>query len=423
MYMSDILSVFELVLQQIHSYSFLCEHREKNTFFSRSSAKLTFVQLIQFIITLPRASAQLELNKFLENLMTKVTMSKQALQQARMKLSFTAFVAINLTLAKNAYIDGAYNTAFGFRLIAVDGSILSLPPGAHAGFGWTKTSENTLAAQARAMAFVDVCNDIVLASDLTETAIDERTLAADLASQIVANGVSRPDDLFLHDRGFASFDLFSHYESLGVKYLFRVQEHFMKAVNEANEPDQIIVLHGKNRASITVRILNVTLSTGANEKLLTNVLDTTITPDNFKEIYNFRWGVEIKYLELKERLDIENFSGENENLIWQDFYATVFIANMVSLAKHEAQKLVDHDNSNKKRKYNYKINTNIAIGTIRSMLINAIIAQSVCLRRLLFTNAVMMISKYVIPIRPGRSSPRGRKHPSTKFSLNLKSNR
>ncbi|MCL2602639.1 MAG: hypothetical protein FWD91_07485 [Treponema sp.] len=29
----------------------------------------------------------------------------------------------------------------------------------------------------------------------------------------------------------------------------------------------------------------------------------------FDELYNKRWGIETKYLELKQRLELENFSG------------------------------------------------------------------------------------------------------------------
>lgn len=421
--MWKIYKAYDRILEQIKNFNFLCEHREKQTYFTKRTAKLNFVQLIQFILSLPKASAQLELNRFIENIRSNVTMTKQALQQARMKLSFTAFTAINLTLAQNAYIDGKYRTVCGFRPVAVDGSILSLPPGASKGFGLTQTTKNTFAVQGRALALVDVCNDFILGSDLVEPSIDERTLAADLVKQHVADGVAKPKDLLLHDRGFASYELIKHYESLGVKYLFRVQASFIKAVNEANEQDQIVVLHGKDKSSVTVRVLNVILPTGQNEKLLTNVLDPSITPDDFRALYNLRWGIEVKYLELKERLDIEDFSGEHENLIWQDFYATVFIANMVSLAKHEAQEKVDSDNAEKERKYDYKINTNLAIGTIRAVLIKALVVSSPIRRQLLFRKAVIMISKSVIPIRPERSRPRIRKHPSAKFPLNQKSNR
>ena len=421
--MWKISKAFDCILVQIKNFNFLCEHREKQTYFSKNTAKLNFVQLIQYILSLPKASAQLEINRFLKDIRSKATMTKQALHQARMKLSYTAFTAINLTLAQNAYIDGDYRTVCGFRPIAADGSILCLPPGADKGFGLTRTTKNTFAVQARALALVDVCNDFIMCSDLVEPSIDERTLAADLVKQLVDDGITKPNDLFLHDRGFASYELFRHYEGLGVKYLFRIQDNFMKAVNEANKPDQVVVLQGKDNSSITVRVLNGFLPNGQNEKLLTNVLDDSVTPDDFLKLYNLRWGIEIKYLELKQRLDIENFSGEHENLIWQDFFATVFISNMFALAKHEAQATVDKDNAEKDRKYDYKININLAIPTIRTVLIKAFAVHSSLRRQLLFRKAVMMISKSVVPIRPGRSFPRIRKHPSAKFPLNAKSNR
>ena len=167
MQMWKIYEAYDRILEQIKHFNFLCEHREKQTYFTKCTAKLSFDQLIQFVLSLPKASAQLELNSFLENIRSKVTMTKQALQQARMKLSFTAFTAINLTLSQNSYIDGKYRTVCGFRLVAVDGSILSLPPGASKGFGLTQTTKNSFAVQGRALALVDVCNDFICYNKIT----------------------------------------------------------------------------------------------------------------------------------------------------------------------------------------------------------------------------------------------------------------
>jgi hypothetical protein len=40
-----------------------------------------------------------------------------------------------------------------------------------------------------------------------------------------------------------------------------------------------------------------------------NLFDTDISQEMFRELYFFRWPVELKYKELKSRLEIEEFNG------------------------------------------------------------------------------------------------------------------
>jgi hypothetical protein len=58
-----------------------------------------------------------------------------------------------------------------------------------------------------------------------------------------------------------------------------------------------------------VRLLHIPLSTGELEILITNISETEIEYDAFKELYHKRWGIETKYRELKQKLETENFSG------------------------------------------------------------------------------------------------------------------
>ena len=96
-----------------------------------------------------------------------------------------------------------------------------------------------------------------------------------------------------------------------------------------------------------------------------------MTKDELRELYNLRWGIETKFLQLKERLQIENFTSSRTELILQDFYATIVIANLVTTAKYEATLLNANLSPAKARKYEYKVNTNIAVATLRDTLIFA----------------------------------------------------
>ena len=409
------------VLGVIRDIAYMCSHREKATYFTRSTAKMSFVQLVAFIASLPKASMQAEVNRFLKCMGSRENIRRQSLTEARFKLSYTAFVELNDLVASDGYEDG-YKTVHGFRPIAVDGSVFDMPSIAARDFGTQKTAGEDV-AKARAVALVDVANDIILASDLYEYAEDERTIASKLIENFFKKGHNK-NDLFLHDRGFPSTGLITKLETLSAKYLFRVSSNFLKAVNEANKTDQLIEIKDSNGEPLTVRVVNVILPNGTIEKLLTNVLDDTYTPEHFRELYNCRWGIEVKYRELKSRLEIENLTAGHTLLVWQDFFATVFIANMISLAKHTAAKQVEQYNKAKERKYEYKINGNLAIATVRPAFIEAMLEENPRIRDKLMQNAIDMIARELLPIRPDRpSNKRVVKNKSARFPMNKKGNR
>lgn len=62
--------------------------------------------------------------------------------------------------------------------------------------------------------------------------------------------------------------------------------------------------------------------------------------EDFKELYFKRWGIEIKYDELKNRLEIENFTGATKIAIEQDFYASIYLSNMIELARKDIDETV-----------------------------------------------------------------------------------
>lgn len=73
---------------------------------------------------------------------------------------------------------------------------------------------------------------------------------------------------------------------------------------------------------IKIRVIEVTLDDGSKEYLATNVFDTSLNADDFKELYFLRWPVESKYHELKATLNIEEFNGATSISIQQEFNST-----------------------------------------------------------------------------------------------------
>ena len=71
--------------------------------------------------------------------------------------------------------------------------------------------------------------------------------------------------------------------------------------------DIITVLPGNEKdgtEDIRIRVIEVILSDGTKEYLATNLFDSHISQQMFRELYFYRWPVETKYKELKSRLAI-----------------------------------------------------------------------------------------------------------------------
>jgi hypothetical protein len=123
---------------------------------------------------------------------------------------------------------------------------------------------------------------------------------------------------------------------------------------------------------------------------------------------------------LKNRLQIENFTGETSIAIKQDFYATVYLSNMVTLAKMDAEIIISEKNKDKNLKYEYKVNTNILIGKLKTSLVYMLLEEKPRKRSKLLKKTIKEISNNIIPIRPGRKNRRRMTLRANKNPMNKK---
>jgi len=401
------------IAQIISNSDFIAMYRNKISYFTRSSAKLTFENLLLFLLTLPRQSAQCALNRFLKERGYDFSLHKQSLFEAREKLSHRVFIDLNndFFLRDYAY-SGTFKTYHGFRVIAIDGSVFDVPAGAD-WFGTLKTSGQS-APKAQTVAFTDVMNEYIVRAEIHPYGVGETNVAGQMLREFLKTDTL--SNLFLFDRGFFSRELarelYDH-----AKFLFRVNSQSLKEFNEANKNDQTIVRRERGKPDLCLRVINYVLPSGEIEKLVTNIFDTSFTAEDFGELYRMRWGVETCFLTLKSRLQIENFSSTKRELILQDFYASIFVCNMMTAAINEATEKTPE----KQNKYAYKANKNIAISEIRNILIDSLSDDDPIKRQNSFMRAMNAISRNLVPVRPDRSYNRIVKHKSAKFPLNRKS--
>ena len=114
-------------------------------------------------------------------------------------------------------------------------------------------------------------------------------------------------------------------------------------------------------------MISVKLDSGEYEYLATNIFDESFTVQMFKELYFLRWPVETKYLELKERIQIEDFNGATSVSIVQEFYIGLLLSNLSALIKASADDEIEA-NRNPSCKWRYQSNRSFIIGQMKKLL-------------------------------------------------------
>lgn len=403
------LDILKQTKERVEKDTFLRAHRLKDTYFTRSSGKMHFSDAIYFILKGIKKTLQIELdNWFFEQ--GKESMTKQSFSELRQKISPQAFVELNDIFVTQFY-ETEYKKYKGYRLLAIDGSITEIPNTKlnREYFGYYHNQSQWKQSRAMSTVIYDVENDVIVESDIRNWKSAERAVATELIEKLGEKGFK--NDLFLFDRGYPSIEMFNFLASKNVKYLMRVKNNkFHKRIDSVTEKDKTITL---KKCTEKLRVINVVLSTGETEKLITNIYDKNFTNDDFKELYFKRWGIEKKYCQLKSRYELENFSGCLPIAIEQDFYANIYLSNMLTLAKNEANERIKAQKKN--LSYEYKVNMNIFIGKMIPMLVSVLLEENSSKRGRQYEKLIKDIAKNVVPVRPGRSFPRREPSRKTKY--------
>jgi len=388
--------------------------------------KLGFDKMMTMIIKKSNKSIQNSLNDMQLDLGEEASISNSAYTQARAKLNYTAFQEYAQMSSDMFYEDGEYETYKNFRLLAIDGSVVTLPNSEDINSEFNPMKVRCQiegfkkeVAQARASVLFDVLNTIAVDASLTNKnkseendliAYDERTLALQHLEYCTK------DDLVVMDRGYPSYELFAKYAQktnflcrikktsfIRAKSLFAPHCEHKDVVLEINAPKKIKddLRRGNLLAKMKVRFVQVVLDNGTVEVLATNVLDSnTLQTSDFKELYAKRWGIETYYDLIKNRLNLENFTGLTVLAVKQDFYATIFLTNYEAMVTYDLnEELREVTQANK---YVQKVNRAVSFNLIKHKVfdllyndepLDKMLAQ---MEKLFLTNTIVM--------RPNRPS-------------------
>ena len=270
-------------------------------------------------------------------------MSRQAFSAARQKMRWEA-----LDELFRASMEGSLNEEMrlwrGFRLMAIDGTFLSLPSDAallehFGGLGHNATSPTALASL-----LYDLENDVILDARMEPVSDNERA-PPETHMQCLCG---LPDfnrgrrDLVIFDRGYPSRALVKSMTDKEISFVMRARKDYIPERDMHGSRDRTVEL-GKGWQS--VRAVRLTLPTGEEETLLTNLPASEMEYEAFAELYAKRWGIETKYGELKRKLETGNFSGRLVDNVTQDFFATMTVANMLASLVREADRKAARERS------------------------------------------------------------------------------
>ena len=412
-----------LVRDLIHSPEYLKSCRRNKNDFTRNR-KMPFSDLIYFMLNLVRTSSQIALNRFFLDIKgSEVYMSQQSFSEARQKLKWEG-----CRLLLERFVEWYYDLVpdfkrwRGYRVSAIDGTKVQLPSDAKLRVLYGTAGRGDTAVTGQGSALYDVLNDMILDARLEPMSTDERSIALKHVEHLRTLS-SFGKELVIFDRGYPSFDLIQAFlqEKYPITFLFRVRTKFNTDIDDLPIGDHQVTLTNGD-ISFDLRVVKFEISSGEIETLLTNLEDTDLTLNDFKELYFKRWGIEVEYGEQKHKLEIENFSGRTQTAILQDFYITVFLSNIIDFATSEAQEEADKERECKDNKYHYNINVNDAIGNFKDRFIRALLVENRRKRAKQMTEIIESLKRSVVPERPGRSVPRNPNPRKANFFYNRKSN-
>lgn len=206
--------------------------------------------------------------------------------------------------------------------------------------------------------------------------------------------------------------------SMNQKFIFRLSSvHFKYEQNNMESNDCIVsIFFDKTRInatakcnpkaankmvaleSLNLRFVRIKSPSGAEKVMATNLKAEEFSTDEISYLYNMRWGVETVYDDLKNKLEIENFTGTKDSIIMQDIFATVLLSNIINDMIIDVSKKISQT-----YKHEMQLNRSFSFGILKVGLFDVFLTKTYRKR----TKALNQLKKdmltQLLPIRPGRA--------------------
>lgn len=313
----------------------------------------------------------------------------------------------------------------GYQLVTCDGSRINLPYNPSDPDSYIQCIKGRKGInQIHLNALYDPMNDFFLDVELQGIRqMDETGAFQRLLDKHAGDGTKR---IYIADRGYASYNIFAHAIHNSQLFLIRVPGSFAKNICIDNEhwledpcADEEVSVHiGRRRIKkslelenfhhisasrrydfieagtdridhIRLRVLKFPISEGTFEYIATNLPAYAFPLLTIKKLYNYRWGQETAFRYLKYAGNMVRIHSLKKEFLIQEIYGKLTLYNFssfISAVVECPQKKTD--------KHTYTVN--------HTQL------QKVCIRFLkgLIKNVEALISRFLVPIRPGRKFER-----------------
>jgi hypothetical protein len=393
-----VVTFIEKLRIELSDLEFLDRHRMRWQDFTRH-CQLTFPVVMLFILQKTAKSIQRHLHEFLNRLAGDElfeAVSAGAVTHARAKLKHTAFIELN----KDVVVPAIYGEQplkdvqrwRGHRLLGIDGSKLRLPNHPELFEQFTPVpinSEPNIATkmypQARISVLYDLLNHVGLDGQLRPGSEGEVGLAIEQLDQAAVQ------DIIVTDRGYTGYPYLSAVVYMGLHFISRCSTGSFAAAQELFRMDRagrsIItkiraspeqrehLLDCGRKLELTVRFISLRLPTGELEVLVTSLLDEHQYPtEEFLQVYNLRWNQETFFFLLKNRLDLENFSGHTAEAVRQDFYSTLLLSNIETVLIEPAASTLEKES--RELKHPKVVNHAVSYHAIKDRLVDLLSSQT-----------------------------------------------
>ena len=343
--------------------------------------------------------------------------SKQAYSKARgnldpdvVKGSFEVTAKTMMECEDLEYYKGKY------RLCATDGSDAAVDNALLSDFGGS--GRNRDCATAMVSLCYDPLNNIILDGGIYPYATCEREAARGHFTAVSA--LPKPDgvsELYIFDRYYPSKAFFAEMIDNSLYFLMRVRRKFNVEFDGVKRNGAVkFAVNGQN---YQVRVFKITLDSGEEEILVTNLPSCDLTRREAGELYFKRWAVETKFDSLKNKLELENWSGKRKVTVYQDFWAKLDLANIIAALEFASDDVIEQRTVGKNNKYAQTTNESRLISKFADAYIEILATENPYQRLALFNDLVADIAKRPVEVKPDRNVQR-KKPRKKKFFITKK---
>lgn len=350
---------------------------------------------------------------------TSSTATVSAFVQQREKIRPEAIKKIFQDFSDNTMPTRTYQ---GFRLLAADGSDLRLPMNPDDDFSVISNSEQQKRYNlVHLNAMYDLINKVYVDIEMQgKKGMNEHSALVSMVDRSNLSGKV----LVLLDRGYESFNNIAHFQEKRWNFIIRAKESYGMITNlslpntkafdtditltltRRQTKETLALLHSNperyrwiqphttfdyiqlrqsNLYDLHFRVVRFLVSDGLYETVYTNLSRDSFSTEKIKELYNLRWGVETSFRHLKYAVGLSALHSKKTDSMLQEVYARLILYNYTSLISHTVPSPAGK-----------QVCFSIAVLFAKQHLKKAISGMQL----------VEMLSKHLVPIRPGRKYKR-----------------